>query len=55
MLWLLVSTLVLHQAVAMESVQEPIKEMSEINPTMTSDKVSRLIEQICINGIMHKL
>jgi hypothetical protein len=42
MLWLLVSILVLHQAVAMERTKEPVKTMSELIRPVFGDKVSQL-------------
>jgi hypothetical protein len=42
MLWLLVSILVLHQAVAMERIKEPVKTMSELIRPVFGDKVSQL-------------
>ena len=38
-LWLVLSTLFLHQAVAMKMVREPAKEMSEIAQVAVSEKV----------------
>ncbi|CAB3992603.1 Hypothetical predicted protein, partial [Paramuricea clavata] len=38
MLWLLVSILVLHQAVAMERTKEPVKIMSELIRPVFGDK-----------------